>query len=82
MPHATVGILDGTIGAITEGPLDGRTVIYASGLIVAPGFIDLHYPRPGRSELSLPGDGRRHACDGDGGGSQVVVGPGVGGAGW
>ncbi len=37
-----LGILDGTIGAITEGPLDGRTVLDASGLIVAPGFIDLH----------------------------------------
>lgn len=37
-----LGILDGTIGAITERPLDGRTVIDASGLIVAPGFIDLH----------------------------------------
>lgn len=37
-----VGIIDGFIGAISEGPLTGREVIDASGLVVAPGFIDLH----------------------------------------
>ncbi|HEV2385993.1 MAG TPA: amidohydrolase family protein [Candidatus Acidoferrales bacterium] len=37
-----VGITGGTIRAISAQPLDGRTVIDAAGLVVAPGFIDLH----------------------------------------
>lgn len=37
-----VGIRDGTITAISESPLDGETVVDVSGLVVAPGFIDLH----------------------------------------
>jgi N-acyl-D-aspartate/D-glutamate deacylase len=37
-----VGISNGTIKAIGEASLDGRTVIDAQGLVVAPGFIDLH----------------------------------------
>ena len=37
-----VGIRDGTIAAISESPLVGRTMIDAEGLVVAPGFIDLH----------------------------------------
>ena len=37
-----VGIRDGTIAAISESPLDGETVVDVSGLVVAPGFIDLH----------------------------------------
>ena len=37
-----VGIRDGTITAISESPLDGATVVDVSGLVVAPGFIDLH----------------------------------------
>ncbi len=37
-----VGILDGRIAAISEGPLEGADVVDASGLVVAPGFIDLH----------------------------------------
>ena len=37
-----VGITGGTIKAITSGPLSGRTVIDARGLVVSPGFIDLH----------------------------------------
>jgi N-acyl-D-aspartate/D-glutamate deacylase len=37
-----VGIRDGKIARITEAPLSGRRVIHASGLVVAPGFIDLH----------------------------------------
>jgi N-acyl-D-aspartate/D-glutamate deacylase len=37
-----VGIRDGKIVRITAGPLAGRRVIHASGLVVAPGFIDLH----------------------------------------
>jgi len=37
-----VGIRGQTIVEISEAPLQGTTVIDASGLIVAPGFIDLH----------------------------------------
>lgn len=37
-----VGILDGLIAAVEETALDGEYVIDASGLVVAPGFIDLH----------------------------------------
>jgi N-acyl-D-aspartate/D-glutamate deacylase len=37
-----VGINAGTIRAVSTKPLAGRTVIDAKGLVVAPGFIDLH----------------------------------------
>ena len=37
-----VGIRGAKIGAISEAPLHGRTVVDVSGLVVAPGFIDLH----------------------------------------
>lgn len=37
-----VGIQDGRIAKISEAPLQGRRTVQASGLVVAPGFIDLH----------------------------------------
>ena len=37
-----VGIRNHEIAAISEQPLTGKRVVDASGLIVAPGFIDLH----------------------------------------
>jgi N-acyl-D-aspartate/D-glutamate deacylase len=37
-----VGIHDGKILRISSEALSGRRVIHASGLVVAPGFIDLH----------------------------------------
>lgn len=37
-----VGINDGSIAAISEFPLAGATTIDAKGLVVAPGWIDLH----------------------------------------
>ncbi len=37
-----VGIRDGRIAALSREPLDGDEVIDAQGLVVAPGFIDLH----------------------------------------
>ncbi len=37
-----VGIRGGQIAEISREPLDGATEIDASGLVVAPGFIDLH----------------------------------------
>lgn len=39
---ANVGIRDGTIVAITTDALAGARVIDAKGLVVAPGFIDIH----------------------------------------
>jgi N-acyl-D-glutamate deacylase len=38
----SIGIRDGQIVAIEEGPLSGEVNIDASGLVVAPGFIDIH----------------------------------------
>ena len=37
-----VGIRGETVAAISAEPLEGRTVVDATGLVVAPGFIDLH----------------------------------------
>lgn len=37
-----VGIQGGKIAAISADPLTGKTVIDATGLVVSPGFIDLH----------------------------------------
>ena len=37
-----VGIAGGKIRAISEKPLSGKVIIDAKGLVVAPGFIDLH----------------------------------------
>ena len=39
---ASVGISDGTIQAIANEPLEGRDSIDATGLVVAPGAIDMH----------------------------------------
>jgi Amidohydrolase family len=37
-----VGIIDRKIRIISEAPLQGKQTIDAKGLVVAPGFIDLH----------------------------------------
>ncbi len=37
-----VGISGGQIRAVSAAPLEGRATIDAAGLVVAPGFIDLH----------------------------------------
>ncbi len=37
-----VGIRDGKIASISASPLSGKHTIHAAGLVVAPGFIDLH----------------------------------------
>ncbi len=37
-----VGIRDGKVAAISISPLPGKSTIDAKGLVVAPGFIDLH----------------------------------------
>ena len=38
----SLGIRGGSIAAIESGPLRGKTVIDATGHVVAPGFVDLH----------------------------------------
>ena len=38
----SIGIRGGTIAAMSVAPLQGKQVIAATGLVVAPGFIDLH----------------------------------------
>ena len=37
-----VGIMDNRIAAITSDPIQGKQTVDVSGLVVAPGFIDLH----------------------------------------
>lgn len=37
-----IGIRDGKIAAISEAPLAGKEIVDATGLVVAPGFIDIH----------------------------------------
>jgi imidazolonepropionase-like amidohydrolase len=39
---ADVGISDGTVGAVSATPLEGAQRIDATGLVVCPGFVDLH----------------------------------------
>jgi N-acyl-D-aspartate/D-glutamate deacylase len=38
----SVGLRDGKIARISTTPLSGRRTVQAAGLVVAPGFIDLH----------------------------------------
>nr|MCW1959446.1 amidohydrolase family protein [Mycobacterium sp.] len=47
----SVGIRDGRIAAISDADLSGEEVLDGRGLVVAPGFIDLH-----SHTQSLPGD--------------------------
>lgn len=47
-----IGITDGTIQAISEIPLVGETEIDASGLVVAPGFIDANVGNPDRRQVN------------------------------
>ena len=37
-----VALSGGTVAALSIAPLRGRTEIDATGLVVSPGFIDLH----------------------------------------
>ncbi|WP_084399207.1 amidohydrolase family protein [Henriciella aquimarina] len=53
-----IGVEDGRIVAVTEDALEGAQVIDAEGLVVAPGFIDLH-----AHGMSIPA-GRMQAFDG------------------
>ena len=40
----SVGIAGGKIVAISANPLRGKTEVDAAGLVIAPGFIDIHQP--------------------------------------
>ena len=42
----TIGIRNGRIQVVTSRPLRGRTMVDATGLVVAPGFIELHAHAP------------------------------------
>ena len=53
-----VGIRDGAVVAVSESPLIGAVTVDATGLVVAPGFIDLHAHGQDPDEQPLPGDGR------------------------
>jgi N-acyl-D-glutamate deacylase len=50
-----VGIIAGRIAAISAQPLAGRTMVPAAGLVVAPGFIDLHAHGQGLRQQPVPG---------------------------
>ncbi|MSV28090.1 MAG: D-glutamate deacylase [Bryobacterales bacterium] len=63
-----VGITGGTIRDVSEKPLRGRTTINAKGLVVSPGFIDLH--RHGQDEEAY----RYQAMDGVTTGFELEVG--------
>jgi N-acyl-D-aspartate/D-glutamate deacylase len=39
---ANVGVRDGLIASVSAEPLEGARVIDATGLVVSPGFVDLH----------------------------------------
>jgi dihydroorotase-like cyclic amidohydrolase len=72
---ANVGIKDGRIATITKDTISGKEAIDASGLVVAPGFIDTHFhwTRPLGYKLALR-DGVTTAMDLEAG----VFGPRVG----
>ena len=48
-----VGITDGRITAVTSGPVAARTVVDVSGLVLAPGFVDIHSHAQTVSSLRL-----------------------------
>jgi dihydroorotase len=53
-----VGINGGTIAAITEDSIEGKRTISAKGLVVSPGFIDLHaHGQNPESRILQAGDG-------------------------
>jgi dihydroorotase len=59
-----LGLLDGKIVAVSEKPVIARTVVDATGQVVAPGFIDLHAHGQTTSDLEIKArDGVTTALD-------------------
>ncbi len=54
----SIGVRGGSIAAVTDKSISGRRMIDASGLVVAPGFIDLH------AHGQDPASNRLQAADG------------------
>ncbi|HSR40768.1 MAG TPA: amidohydrolase family protein, partial [Longimicrobiales bacterium] len=48
----SVGIRDGRVAAVAQGPLEGERSIDASGLVVAPGFVDVLAGYPDTDEAA------------------------------
>ena len=46
-----IGIRGGKVAVVSEEPITGTKAINAKGLVVAPGFIDLHEHGRARQEL-------------------------------
>ncbi|NJN81246.1 MAG: hypothetical protein HC802_02450 [Caldilineaceae bacterium] len=69
---ANVGIKGGRITAITKDPITGTETVDASGLVVAPGFIDTHFHAvdPFASKLAVA-DGITSGMDLEAGASPV-----------
>ncbi|MGH7339470.1 MAG: amidohydrolase family protein, partial [Candidatus Rokuibacteriota bacterium] len=63
-----IGIRGGRVEAISERELIGQSIIDATGLVVAPGFVDLH--RHGHTERSY----RQQALDGVTTGLELEIG--------
>src|SRR4051812_31078692 len=69
-----VGIRDGKIAAISEAPLTGTQVVNVAGLVVAPGFIDLHAHGQSTSDLQIKAqDGVTTALELEGGAYPVAA---------
>ena len=69
-----VAIVDGRIAAISADHLDGRRRIDAAGLVVAPGFIDLHaHGQDNEANRYQARDGVTTALDLEGGRYPVAV---------
>ena len=66
-----VAVRNGVIVALTEETPGAREVIDAGGLVVAPGFIDLHAHGQGPREQPVSGAGR--GDDGDGAGRSASI---------
>jgi len=63
-----IGISDGKIAAISEAKLKGRETVDATGLVVAPGFIDFHaHGQDNTANLFQAHDGVTTALDLEGG---------------
>ena len=48
-----IGVTGGKISAISETPLSGEKTVDAAGLIVSPGFIDLHAHGQAAGDLQI-----------------------------